>query len=165
MSNNKDNETFNTFTAEQHAAILAFLEEQCNGEVCVSRPDIFEAVEDLMGDVEVDRFTIVLSNALKNNEFPGFKTRRGRSGGVHRDGAFNERDASKGVKVTKTQTPVEVDGNLVHAKLKATVLHKYLTGVLGCQKDENGNVKVENVAYNCTDVAAFNKYLTAMGGI
>ena len=159
-------ENNNLFTQEQHSAITAFLEEKCVGEVCVSRPDVFDALGvEVLADMEVDKFNVLLSAALKDGLFPGFTTRRGRSGGIHREGAFAARDASKGTSKSKTQTPVEVDGNLVHATLKAKVLRKYLTEVLGGKEAENGNVKIEDVSFECSDLNAFNKYLSAMGGV
>lgn len=159
----KNKDTVSSFTPEQNTAIASFLEVNCVGEVCVSRPEVFNGLESaVLAELEVGRFCILLSTALKEGAFPGFTTRKGRSGGIHRVGAFAARDASKGA--NKTKTPVEVDGNLVHANLKAKVITKYLTEVLGGKESEVGNVKIENTAYDCSDTDAFSKYLSAMAG-
>lgn len=157
---NVDNDEL--FTQEQYATILSHLEAVCNGPVCVSRPDIFQAIQSSLGDMTELSFNNKLSDALRLDKLPLFATRRGRTGGIHRKGVFDQHDATR--KLPKIQTTIEVDGKQLVAKAKAKVLEKYVVDVLGGKLDTNGNVKIGDLAYLC-DIDAFNKYLNAMVGV
>ncbi len=73
---------------EQVKYIHSILEKECKEGVCISRSNLFDMVEPEMNlTIEQYQFEQFLTYAIKNNMFPGFRTRAGRNGGICRGNA------------------------------------------------------------------------------
>lgn len=150
------------FTQEQKNGVIAVLTERCVGETCITRPELFDAVRSLFAEDYTDvQFGATFSDSLKDGEFPGFVSRRGRTGGICRAGVFDAKDAARKEKVNSNQTTIEVNDKTFVARGKANVFQKYIVDVLGGIEDNEGTIKVNDKTFTCDEVL-FVKYLNVM---
>jgi len=152
----------NEFTSEEQVLISAALTEMCVGPKCVSRLDIYNTLADDFKRLGETKFQALLSKSIDSNVFPEFTTRRGRNGGVHKVGAFDEVEKNKATKESKAiKTPVEIDGKPQLIKARAKKLHDFISIVLCGKEDSDGKVSVEGKKYSC-DVDIFTRYVNML---
>jgi hypothetical protein len=148
------------FSDEQRETILNVLKRICVGEVCISRPDLYEEVKDKLNDMSALQFSNAISQEIRWNKFSGFETRRGKNGGICAVGAFSEREKAKAEAESRAiKTPVEISGKAMLVRARPKRLHDFISIVLNGKENKDGDVTVEGTKYDC-DSEMLERYLT-----
>lgn len=79
---------------QQLSIITSFLEQHCENNKCISTMVVYGALKDNF-DMPKTRFSTLLSSAINDGILEGFSIRRGRNGGIHKEGAFDNHDLNR----------------------------------------------------------------------
>src|SRR3990167_3722489 len=105
------------------------LKELCIGTVklpvCISRVKIYESLKDQLNcDIDEYNFCQTLSELISNKTIKGYEIRKGRTGGVHKEGLYSDHDIRRQKKIKerndkKNQKTIQlkIDNNCYTAKI------------------------------------------------
>ena len=134
---------------DQLVEIRKTLGEQCQGEMCISRKALYILVKDRLNlDIEAYLFEQALTNALQSGKLPGFESRRGRSGGICKKGAFAHKDRVAHKSSRPPGCTIRIEGELFHVNITTAQTVRFITRVLnGYPTMPPGDIAVNSTSF------------------
>ena len=132
---------------DQLAEIRKTLGECCQGETCISRKALYVLIKDRLNlNLELYLFEQAITNALQSDKLPGFESRRGRSGGICKKGAFVRRDHAARKSSRPPGCTIRIGDEAFHANITTAQAVRFVTQVLNGKP----SIKPSDIAVNST---------------
>lgn len=169
---------FPEFSANQIEKITVFLEKYCEGQSCISSVFVYDALKTEMGSISKSRFCNTLSSNINNGVIKGFSLRRGRNGGIHREGVFTGHDKQRQAESERPKRKYEkrpykgsccdiiVENRQYRVKISEAKVLVFILNVLdGTIDDSNPNVMVGVMKFNVSNLSILEKFITNYCGV
>ena len=163
----KPKDPFNIFTNNDIEIIKKEIVAQVTNNKVVPRIFFYKSLGDKLDTtLDKDIFNHALSNLISEKQIYGFEIRRGRSGGIHREGLFDKHDARRHKKIkaredkhSKETVTIKIDKQLYLVKKPFSEVFHFFTYVLDADTDPNGNVTLAKMKFSIVETHILKNYI------
>lgn len=171
----KNNMSNSEFTAKDIEIVNKFLTKHV-GKGCLSSAVIYDALKSEL-NFSKSRFCNNLSASIASNLIKGFELRKGRHGGIHRKGMFDNHDKDRNAEIAREKrqykkkvykgvcSNITIKNRKFRARISETKLLTFIINVLEAEfSDDQANVTVATMNFKVRHIDVLELFVTSYCG-